>query len=422
MMFMPRDYAEGFVVDLQRAVCHTCGVLCKDLKQLQDHLKRVHQGKQHCYVCLAEKKVFLMEQCQYEKGELKAHMSTGDKQGFKGHPYCKFCNKRVYDHVKLYEHLTRDHFKCHLCEGFRYFNDYTDLEHHFRVSHYLCEHETCLGLKFQVFATDIDLTAHIVNKHPGIKPSPIRHGFMIGREAEERKETDNSKNNDGVEVHEWSPENLGAAERDFHRRNSNIVDEADFPLLSNEPARNMASWVRSRPTWCSNSCEMGGSEEFPALTVPNSARAMNTGSQSPPVEALRAGAFRNAVSPYPTPAMVAAADTDQWTYTMPPTDSNRDINFGNLKVKRNNKNIKNRKMAAKASADGNKTSPVEKVESPPLRPIGDVVATMRRLLGDEHFEAFRMVSLSFREGAINALDFYRKAKEVIPEVGVLRVL
>ncbi len=425
MMFMPRDYAEGFVANLERAVCQTCGVLFSTLKQLQDHLKNVHEGKQHCYVCLKEKKVFLMEQRQYEKDELKAHMSNGDKHGFKGHPYCKFCNARMYDNVQLYEHLTKDHFKCHLCEGYKYFKNYKDLEQHFRVSHFLCEHQNCLSLKFQVFATDIDLTAHIVNEHPGMKPPRINHNFIIGRVGEERKEMNDmdSSNNSGGEMHEWSPENLGAAERDFRRRNSSVVDEGDFPLLSNEPARNMASWVRSGQTLPHTSDEMYCNEEFPALTVPNSARKISTILQSSPVAAASQSSnsssrtFLNALSPYPTPAMVAAADTDQWTYAMPPPDSNMEINFGNLKVKRSNKNRKDRMMAAKTSPDGVKPSPVEKVEPP--RPIEDVVATMHRLLGDDDFETFRMVSLSFREGDINALDFYQKAKEVLPEVGML---
>ncbi len=419
MMFLPRDYAEGFLVDLQRAACHTCGAIFENLHKLQAHLKKVHNGQQHCSVCLKEKKVFLREQRQYKWEDRKKHMSNGDKQGFTGHPFCIFCNVRMYDNVRLYEHLTKEHFKCHLCEGYKYFKEYKDLEEHFRVSHFLCEHQDCLSLKFKVFSTDIDLTAHIVKAHPGMKPPRINLSFRIGRECEERKETD-VRDNGGEVVHEWAPENIQAAEQDFRRRSS-VDEEGEFPSLSSEPARTMASWVRSGQTLHHNiSDEMFANEEFPALTVPKSVGKTSSRSQPPPVSASQSssdsGNFRTALMPYPTPAMVAATGTDQWTYTIPTeSESCREIQLGNIKVKRSNKNRKNRRQA-KTPPGVVTPSPVEQIAPPPIE---GAAVNIHRLLGDKIFETFRIMSLSFRAGDINALDLCQKAKELLPEVGVL---
>ncbi len=420
MMFLPRDYSEGFVVDLQRSTCHTCGALFNTLKQLQVHLRKDHNGQQHCNVCLKEKKVFLMEHRQYEIEELKKHMFSGDEQGFTGHPFCKFCKKRMYDDAQLYEHLTKDHFKCHLCEGNKYFKDYKDLEDHFRVSHFLCENKECLSMKFQVFATNIGFHAHIKEMHPGMKPPPVKLGFRIGREGEERKEGNRSADSNGEEVHEWAPENFGALEQSFRRRNS-VGRDCDFPSLSSEPARAMASWVGSGQALHRTSGKKFGNEEFPALTAPKLVHKIGNRSQPPPVAAAaqnsNVSSFRNALMPYPTPAMVAAGETDQWTYTMPPTESSREIQLGHMKVKRSNKNRKNRRKVKTSLHDGGGVTP-SPVEKTPLVMEG-AVATIPRLLGDEDFQTFRMMSLSFRAGEISALDFYHKAKEVLPEVGVL---
>lgn len=48
--------------------------------------------------------------------KLKKHVEKGEPElGFFGHPMCKFCVKRFYDTMHLYEHLTREHMECDLC-------------------------------------------------------------------------------------------------------------------------------------------------------------------------------------------------------------------------------------------------------------------------------------------------------------------
>lgn len=98
---------------------------CKEskhtLSQLKDHLRRDH-GAEFCELCLKHQHFFVQEQQVFTKASLKAHnvgrnRSTGPKQSGKDfHPMCQFCKKRFYGDGELFEHLERDHFKCHICK------------------------------------------------------------------------------------------------------------------------------------------------------------------------------------------------------------------------------------------------------------------------------------------------------------------
>lgn len=99
---------------------------CKEskhtLSQLKDHLRRDH-GAEFCELCLKHQHFFVQEQQVFTKASIKAHnvgrnRSTGPKQSGKDfHPMCQFCKKRFYGDGELFEHLERDHFKCHICKA-----------------------------------------------------------------------------------------------------------------------------------------------------------------------------------------------------------------------------------------------------------------------------------------------------------------
>lgn len=69
----------------------------------------------------------------------------------------------------LYEHLTKQHYSCDLCERqgvqHKYYKNYDDLEHHFRKKHYLCDDPECLAKKFVVFATTDEYRLHMAAIH-----------------------------------------------------------------------------------------------------------------------------------------------------------------------------------------------------------------------------------------------------------------
>lgn len=59
------------------------------------------------------------------KSQLEQHADKGDSEvdgteeergGFTGHPMCEFCRKRFYGENELYQHMSTEHYTCHLCQ------------------------------------------------------------------------------------------------------------------------------------------------------------------------------------------------------------------------------------------------------------------------------------------------------------------
>ncbi|KAK9858006.1 hypothetical protein WJX84_008852, partial [Apatococcus fuscideae] len=120
-----------------------------NLKELRRHVQH-DLGLTFCDICLGGRKVFIAEQVLYTKGDLHKHVRTGDlegplaESGFKGHPDCRFCRKRMS--------TTRD---------------YNELLEHFRHEHYMCEHPVCMERKFVVFLTEAEMKQHAAREHGG---------------------------------------------------------------------------------------------------------------------------------------------------------------------------------------------------------------------------------------------------------------
>lgn len=100
-----------------------CHEVLHTLSQLKEHLRYTH-GAEFCELCLEHQTFFIQEQQVFTKKSIKAHnvgrnRATGPKQstGNKDfHPVCQFCKKRFYGDLELFNHLERDHFKCHICK------------------------------------------------------------------------------------------------------------------------------------------------------------------------------------------------------------------------------------------------------------------------------------------------------------------
>eukprot|EP00897_Mesotaenium_endlicherianum_P000552 jgi/Mesen1/10498/ME000083S10009 len=156
------------------------GFTFRAVDALKHHLRGVHKLSM-CDLCLEGRKVFVSEQKLYDKEQLKQHCAEGNSEadgtdeergGFKGHPSCHFCKRRFYGDNELYQHMSRDHFTCFICQrarpgSYEYFKNYDDLENHFRRDHYLCEDQQCLEKKFTVFPTEIELKRHSAQVHAG---------------------------------------------------------------------------------------------------------------------------------------------------------------------------------------------------------------------------------------------------------------
>ncbi|CAM8969123.1 unnamed protein product [Rhodiola kirilowii] len=151
-----------------------------DIEKLKTHLFHQHKLSM-CNLCLEGRKVFICEQKLFTKAQLSQHISTGDSEvdgsesdrgGFNGHPSCRFCRNHFYGDNELYRHMSTEHYTCHIClrrhpGQYDYYNNYSDLENHFRADHFLCEDEACLAKKFIVFASESEMKRHNAMEHGG---------------------------------------------------------------------------------------------------------------------------------------------------------------------------------------------------------------------------------------------------------------
>ncbi|CAI5715631.1 unnamed protein product [Peronospora destructor] len=150
---------------------------CREVKHTLGHLKehmRHDHGVEFCELCLTHQSFFIQEQEVFTKGALKGHNIGRSRGGLAGqkhantgkdfHPMCQFCRKRFYGDKELYEHLERDHFKCHFCKvENEYFRNY-------------------LEMRFVVFSNDIDYHAHMSSIH-GVH-NRLHFNFQVARGGE----------------------------------------------------------------------------------------------------------------------------------------------------------------------------------------------------------------------------------------------
>lgn len=99
-----------------------CREAFHSLGPLKEHMRHAH-GVEFCELCLQHQSFFIQEQQVFTKSSLKAHnvgrnRAVGHKLGENKdfHPVCQFCRKRFYGDLELFNHLERDHFKCHICK------------------------------------------------------------------------------------------------------------------------------------------------------------------------------------------------------------------------------------------------------------------------------------------------------------------
>ena len=173
-MFFPKQYYKNEVCPLKQHVCPepACKVVFRDSKTLKKHLTTKHD-KVFCDICVENKLIFPAEQLTYTRDEYSRHIKTGDYDGSRGHPSCRFCKKRFYDIDSLFQHLEREHFSCHVCsqdntssQNLTYYKDYSSLHTHFRTDHHICQEAVCLENKFTVFSNQISLILHHKQHHP----------------------------------------------------------------------------------------------------------------------------------------------------------------------------------------------------------------------------------------------------------------
>ncbi|CAN3500633.1 E3 ubiquitin-protein ligase Hel2p [Diutina catenulata] len=173
------DFADRAAYDasmsLLRAQCPICSREFAQLKQLEDHARTEH-NKHYCGICAAHKKAFVSELPLYTAKQLNRHQTSGDEDGFSGHPECRHCKTRFYSVDELNIHIRHHHERCHLCDQQRpktasYYKNYASLYQHFKRDHYVCSVPSCVEKGFVVFGDDLELTAHMLKEHGGVGAS-----------------------------------------------------------------------------------------------------------------------------------------------------------------------------------------------------------------------------------------------------------
>lgn len=112
---------EQRLLNLTKFTCrvHNCTEKFDTGKLLEKHMQMVHK-RQFCKLCFESQAFFIQEQPVYTNNQLKRHNKENVNPMNKiteRHPQCKFCCRRYVNATKLYEHLEKEHFSCHLCEA-----------------------------------------------------------------------------------------------------------------------------------------------------------------------------------------------------------------------------------------------------------------------------------------------------------------
>ena len=84
------------------------------------------------------------------------------------HPWCNFCEFYLYNDQTLSEHLNKNHLSCHLCgdkHKYLFYHNYSSLERHFNMTHYMCQDANCRAACYVAFRTPEELTMHQVQVH-----------------------------------------------------------------------------------------------------------------------------------------------------------------------------------------------------------------------------------------------------------------
>lgn len=142
-----------------------------DVFGLKNHLNYIHRLK-ICDLCLTHNKLFPFEFSYYDSAGLAKHMKEGaPKTSHRGHPNCVLCHNTFFNTDELIQHMSREHYYCHLCGRHDstmriYFLDYPNLREHFKNKHFLCERDNCRYEQFtSAFDNRIDYQLHLVETH-----------------------------------------------------------------------------------------------------------------------------------------------------------------------------------------------------------------------------------------------------------------
>lgn len=152
--------------------------------ELRAHMAQAHKLS-FCHICCEHLNVLCKDRRVYNRHQLQLHMSGklwDERNGFRGHPTCQFCEQRFYDDEQHYRHLRKEHYICQFCdqdgrEHNVFYRNQHQLNQHNRRFHHACSDPECLQMGI-VFRTDVELDVHRAKQHSRLAGSG-RVGNMI---------------------------------------------------------------------------------------------------------------------------------------------------------------------------------------------------------------------------------------------------
>lgn len=238
-----------------------------DVSKLKSHLSYMHKLKL-CDLCLKHNKLFPFEYSYYDSVSLSEHMRKGEpKTSHRGHPTCSLCHDTFFNQEDLLQHMSRQHFHCHLCGRHNsnmhiYFLDYASLRDHFKSKHFLCERENCKHEQFtSAFDTQIDYQLHVAQVHGGSNLSrgearqqrTITLDSAPHRAPVERREARLPPNAAIVSTGTPATANSTDPRRQIPESMQQQIRQQRLPARSEFPALGLTSSSGSNPVMCSTS-------------------------------------------------------------------------------------------------------------------------------------------------------------------------
>ncbi|KIO29150.1 hypothetical protein M407DRAFT_21719 [Tulasnella calospora MUT 4182] len=170
----------------------SCDVIGNGWADLKWHVKDTHK-RLLCDLCIRNKKIFAHEHTTYTPDQLHIHLPSmrrtvgaGPRHGKQkdketgSHPMCEFCRDCYYGDDELFAHMRERHEECFICKKqgilHQHFQNWQDLEVHFKKEHFPCQNPACLEKKFIVFPTSMDLQGHMVDEHSDSMTSKDKKG------------------------------------------------------------------------------------------------------------------------------------------------------------------------------------------------------------------------------------------------------
>lgn len=267
-----------------------------DISRLKQHLYMAHKLRL-CDLCLAHNKLFPFEYSYYDIASLRRHQKDGEPNtSHRGHPDCILCRNTFFNQDELLQHMSREHYHCHLCGRHNstmhiYFLDYASLRLHFKAEHFLCERGNCKHEQFtSAFDSQIDYQLHIVHVHGGSanasrgetrQQCTITLDSVPHRQSTSRHRSGPPHNGAVISTGTPAIANSSDPRRQIPEsirsqiRQQRLPTGSDFPTLSNETSSPTTNTPAFQSVTVSSTSQTSGSN-FPQLAQNNPSQRSRT--------------------------------------------------------------------------------------------------------------------------------------------------